>query len=141
MTAKIKLPVTFWMIAVLLLFWSIADAAVFLIDLLESRNPDVSRGVDLGTMTRRPLWYLCVLGLAIFSGLTCAALLLMRKKVAVVFAYVTFFAILIDISFGLYSRSQGVKVVYNWDLLYTILFFDLVLVIFSVVSLKKGWIK
>jgi hypothetical protein len=141
MTQKIPPPILFWIISALLLFWSLADAAVFALDLSVPRQKsfDINNSLALFE-TSRPLWYVLVLGFSVVTGLLASVCLLIRNKIAVLLASLTLVAVLIDVAASQFSSMQEDSSTYNWNLMYMVLFFDLVLVIFSVYSKKRNWI-
>jgi hypothetical protein len=141
MTQKIPPPILFWIISALLLFWSLADAAVFAMDLSVPRQKSLNINDSLARLeTSRPLWYVLILGFAVVTGLFASVCLLIRNKIAVLLASLTLVAVIIDVAASQFSSMQEDPSTYDWDLLYMVLFFDLVLVIFSVYSKKRNWI-
>jgi hypothetical protein len=141
MTQKIPPPILFWIVSALLLFWSIADVAAFAIDLSVPQQKSFDINDSLSRLeTSRPLWYVLILGFAVVTGLLSSVYLLIRNKIAVLLAYLTLIAVIIDVAASQFSSMQGDPSTYDWDLLYMVLFFDLVLVFFSVYIKKSNWI-
>jgi len=141
MNSKTSPTILFWIIAVLLLFWSIADLAVFIQDSFIHGTTTFDNGsIITASKGSLPLWYIIVLAFSVITGVIAGALLIWRKRQATTFAILSFAAVLIDIAYTQFSNSVSDEPVYNWDLLFMILFFDMVMVIFTFYSKQKRWI-
>lgn len=140
MSTKKSLPILFWIVTVLLLFWSLADLAVFFIDYIATDTVN-GQSVNGLAIQDAPQWCIGVLAVSVCAGAGSCILMLWRKKIAVTLALISFVAVLIDIAFTQFAGSIDAVHSYNWNLLYLVLFFDLTLVAFTFLSQKKGWIS
>ncbi len=141
MTQRSSPVVLFWIIAVLLLFWSLADLSAFL---MEATAPDkIAAALDDSqrqVFQSRPPWYLYVTGVATVAGALSAIFLLLRKKAAVGLAIVSLLAVLVSGGYKWFSGYLGADGLTSENLLLLILFFDVIMVVFAVYSKKKRWI-
>lgn len=78
-----RAPVWFWIVAALILLWGLAGVAAFYMDVTMSAEkfaelPDYDRQLMAG----RPQWYIWLYGVAVWSGLLAAVVLLLRSAIA-----------------------------------------------------------
>lgn len=139
---KAQPVIWFWILATLLLFWSLADFMVFL---TKAFTPDkvtaTMNDTQIATYNARPFWYIYAVGISVIAGIMAAASLLWRKKIAVPLAFISFAAVLFTMGYTLSKGSLGVDNIYNGNLVIMILFFDLTLVFLALYAKKKSWIN
>ncbi|PRP67839.1 hypothetical protein [Nonlabens agnitus] len=141
MTTRTAPPTVFWIISFLMLLWSVADLTVFVLDTFMANPPSFdNNSVTNVANDELPLWYVGVLAFAIVTGTASSIFLIMRKKIAALLASISFVAVIMDVAFTQFAFSLVDNSLYNWDVLYIILFFDLTLLFFTHYSKWKNWI-
>ncbi len=141
MNLRMPPAIWFWIVAVLLFFWSLADLTAFL---TEALSPDTIiaslNDAQRQVFKNRPLWYVYVTGFAAITGALAATLLLMRNKVAVILAILSFIAVLVGGSYKLFTGNLGADGLTSQNLLLYILFYDIVMIVFAIYASKRRWI-
>ncbi|KQC32446.1 hypothetical protein AAU57_03195 [Nonlabens sp. YIK11] len=141
MTTRTAPPTVFWIISFLLLLWSLADLTFLVLDTFMANPPSFdNNSVTNVANDELPLWYVGVLAFAIVTGTASSIFLIMRKKIAALLASISFVAVIIDVAFTQFAFSLVDNSLYNWNVLYIILFFDLALLFFTHYSKWKNWI-
>ncbi|SCY31905.1 hypothetical protein SAMN05192588_2229 [Nonlabens sp. Hel1_33_55] len=132
MKSQTATPAIFWMLAAFLMLWSLADLVVFVLDVFV--NNTSSSGMNM------PRWYVIVLAFSVLLSTLSSICLLWRRKSAYLFAILAFIAALIDTSYSQLFITVSMEQNYDWSLLFTVLFLDILLVFFSFYSKQKRWL-
>ncbi|BAO54933.1 hypothetical protein [Nonlabens marinus] len=141
-STKIKPPVWFWIVAVILLLWNLIGLIAFG---TEVAMPEaLTAGFNEQQMemyNNRPSWYMFNFAIAVISGTLSCILLLARKKFAVTLAVVSLISILISSAQTVYSGALELVGTVDQTLFYLVMLLDVVLVLFAIHASRKRWIS
>ena len=103
MTSTTKLPVWFWVIAVVGLLWNLIGVSAYLADAYQliELSPE-----EQAFNTNKPVWYTAAYAISVFAGaLGCIALLL-RKKWAVTLFMLSLIGVLIAHTYSFFLQDD-----------------------------------
>jgi hypothetical protein len=142
MLNKVKPPVWFWIVAVLLLLWNLMGLAAFILELTmpETLTADFHEA-QIELYNNRPGWYMFNFAIAVVAGTLSCALLLARRKFAVTLAVLSLVSVLISSAYTVYSGALDLVEVSDKTLFYLVIILDVVLVFFAITASRKRWIS
>jgi hypothetical protein len=137
-------PRWYWIVAVLALLWMLFGVLAFIMDPLTDEATLEQMGqAQRELFEARPLWLFVVYGVAVFSGLAGAIGLVMRRGWAVAAFAVSLVFVVLQFVYVLFVMDAigriGVAEALPFPLV--ILAIGIVLLWFSVVSRRRGWIR
>jgi hypothetical protein len=105
-----KIPIWFWVVAVLLLLWNLVGVANFIAQLTitEEALQDMPE-VDRNFIGNYPVWTFVAFGIAVFGGVLGSIALLLKKKIAKQLFIASLIGIVVQFSYSL-SIALSMKV-------------------------------
>ena len=141
-STKIKPPVWFWVVTVILLLWNLMGLLAFIV---EASMPEAVTAelndTQLEIYNNRPSWYMFNFAIAVISATLSCILLLARKKFAVTLAVVSLISILISSAQTVSSGALDVVETVDQTLFYLVMLLDVVLVLFAIHTSRKRWVS
>lgn len=142
-TNTTKLPIWFWIIPVLALFWFLMDMAgfysrVFMLDQFVDRMPKEQH--DL--YANMPIWVNVVFALEVFGGLMGSLALLSKKKWAFILFCLSMIGVLSQTSY-VWFVSDAITAMGKPAIVMPLvaLAIGVVMIVFSRFGINKGWLK
>ncbi|ARN78817.1 hypothetical protein BST97_12910 [Nonlabens spongiae] len=142
MTARSKPNVLFYIIALVFLLWNLIGVGFFFTEMfaedmiVAQMNEHQERIYE-----NRPAWYMGNYALAVFAGLVACIAMLFKHRSAVLFAAISFLAVLISTAFNF---SVGAwEYVSTADLVTFLLvpIMGFLLALYTLYARKKGWLR
>jgi hypothetical protein len=136
-------PKSVWIVAIIGLLWNLMGVYQFYIGNydLESLRASVSPE-EYSIMESLPMWYSALFAIAVFSGVIGCALLLTKKKIAILFFMVSLLTVLIAELYWLISTNiMEVSGAIATAMPLTVLAISIFLYFYSKGAAGKKWIK
>lgn len=138
-----KLPIWFWVIAILALVWNLVGVYQYLA--MRFITPEDFAQMD-ATMQQlhnsTPVWVVAAFATAVFSGVLGSVLLLLRKSVAQLFFLISLLAVLVQASYILFMSDSVELVGTQAAVLPAVLSIVAIFLLwFSNFSKSRGWLK
>lgn len=138
-----KLPIWFWVIAILALVWNLIGVYQYLA--MRFITPEDFAQMD-ATMQQlhnsTPVWVVVAFATAVFSGVLGSVLLLLRKSVAQLFFLISLLAVLVQASYILFMSDSVELVGTQAAVLPAVLSIVAIFLLwFSNFSKSRGWLK
>ena len=144
---KGRVPVWYWVIAVLALLWNLGGVAAFvgqMVDLEASVQslPEENRQAILDLLKSAPAWTTVAFAVAVFGGVLGSIGLLARQKWALLMFVLSAVAVLIQHGYA-FLMTEMLSLLRSTDLILPILVvvLDVALVAFSWLANKRGWLS
>jgi hypothetical protein len=143
MATDTKLPISFWIIGVLVLIWNAMGVMAFFADINQTPEDLAKLGSAMQSMYEsRPAWALGAFAVAVFAGLAASVLLLMRRSLATNVFILSLAAVLVQqlYSFGIAKvQDIGGSEVLMFPALIVII--EVFCIWYSKSCTKKGWLS
>ena len=140
MSIKTKPPISFWIVAIFALVWNIIELyfSSFEFDFLE-KNSTVEEFQAIQSM---PLWYTVVFLVALFSEFLGSLMLLMRRKIAILFFAISLITlVIIELYWLFYFDIKNVSVVISIIIPVAVITIAGLLYLYSKKATKNGWLS
>jgi len=92
MTSTTKLPVWFWVIAIVGLLWNLLGVSFYLMDAYQMIELTPEQAIF---KANRPVWYTAAFAIAVFAGALGCITLLLKKKLAVILFLLSLIGVLV----------------------------------------------
>lgn len=141
---KTKVPVWFWVVAIILLLWNLMGvfsffAHTFIPEEALAALPENERAL----YGEYPLWVTILFAIAVFTGLLGTIGLIAKKKWAKLMFMTSFVAIIIQMTHNVFFTSSievyGTAQAVTMPIIVVVL--GLIAILFTNASLKKGWLR
>ena len=101
MTEKLKLPVWFWVLAIVALLWNLMGVWAFFMQISPSPE-DLAKTTEAQRLARdaNPTWFNIAFGTSVIAGALGCILMLMRKSLAILLFIISFAAILVQMLYS-----------------------------------------
>ena len=140
---NIKVPIWFWIISILSLFWFFLDMAgfysrVFMLDQIADKMP----AAQLALYKAIPSWVNVVYGLKVFGGIMGSLALLSKKKWAFIMFMISIMGVLSQ-TFYVWFISDAIDVMGQRAIVMPIvgIVIGAVMVVLSRASITRNWIR
>ena len=140
---NIKVPIWFWIISILSLFWFFLDMAgfysrVFMLDQIADKMP----AAQLVLYKAIPSWVNVIYGLKVFGGIMGSLALLSKKKWAFIMFMISIMGVLSQTVY-VWFISDAVEVMGRPAIVMPIvgIMIGVVMVVLSRAAISKNWIK
>lgn len=140
MSIKTKPPISFWIVAIFALVWNIIELyfSSFEFDFLE-KNSTVE---EFQAIQSIPLWYTVVFLVALFSEFLGSLMLLMRRKIAILFFAISLITlVIIELYWLFYFDIKNVSVVISIIIPVAVITIAGLLYLYSKKATKNGWLS
>ncbi|MFT4660669.1 MAG: hypothetical protein ACI8XB_000937 [Patiriisocius sp.] len=140
---KVRPTIWFWIISLILLLWNILGLMMFIHQMTMSPTEmaELSQ-IEQNFLINRPLWVVVSFGIAVFTGVLGCLALLLKNMLAKPLLLVSLIAVIVQMSHMLFLIN-AMEILEEGSAFMTIsvLIVSIFLVIFSNISIKKGWLK
>jgi hypothetical protein len=139
MSIKTKPPISYWIVAIFALVWNIIELyfSSFEFEFLE-KNSTVE---EFKAIQSIPLWYTVVFLAALFSEFLGSLMLLMRKKIAILFFAISLITlVIIELYWLFYFDIKNVSVVISIIIPVAVITIAGLLYLYSKKATKNGWL-
>jgi hypothetical protein len=140
MSIKTKPPISYWIVAIFALVWNIIELyfSSFEFEFLE-KNSTVE---EFKAIQSIPLWYTVVFLAALFSEFLGSLMLLMRKKIAILFFAISLITlVIIELYWLFYFDIKNVSVVISIIIPVAVITIAGLLYLYSKKATKNGWLS
>jgi hypothetical protein len=140
MSIKTKPPISYWIVAIFALVWNIIELyfSSFEFDFIE-KNSTVE---EFQAIQSIPLWYTVVFLAALFSEFLGSLMLLMRKKIAILFFAISLITlVIIELYWLFYFDIKNVSVVISIIIPVAVITIAGLLYLYSKKATKNGWLS
>ncbi len=133
---------SFWLISVFTILWYSFGMIEFINQVLLTHDAQIANRIDSENIIDLiPLWVKIVFSIATFSGLAAAILLTLRKKIAFYLFAISSCCLVLQYTYNYTDDSITFYGPNDVVLPYVILTFNALILLYTVICTKKGWLK
>jgi hypothetical protein len=142
MKSTTKPNLLFYIITIAFLLWNIIGVLFFIVEWTSPELVTELMTTDQKAMYYdRPFWYLINYGIATIAGVTACLLLLLKRRIAVVFAIISVVCVIISTGYNLTNGSWKILSTADRLTFFLVPLLSLALYFYIGLAQKKHWLR